>query len=209
MATDFGDRNPRRDDDGTAPEPAPDAADGAADTGGAAGTGGAPGAQGASGEAGAETSADGPRLAGQQAADFQDKWLRARAEIENVRRTLRQDVDNARRYGAAPVLTGLIEVLDNLQRAIASPPPDLDPTFLHGLQLIEQQFLGVLAAHGVSPVPAARGQPPDPNLHRTLMEQPSDEAPAGTILHVAAPGYRLHDRLLREAQVIVARAPDR
>jgi len=163
---------------------------------------------------GGEPAADPARFASQQLADasqqlaeMQDKWLRARADVENVRRTLRQDVDSARRYGAAPALTGLLEVLDNLQRALASPPPGLDPTFLHGLQLIEQQFLGVLSGHGVTTVPAARGQPLDPNLHRALMEQPSDEVAPGTILQVAAPGYRLHDRLLREAQVIVARAP--
>jgi len=163
------------------------------------------GAEGAYSPADAE--AAGAGSVEQELVELQAKWLRARADLENVRRTLRQEADTARRYGAAPVLAGLLEVLDNLQRAVAAPPAGIDPTFLHGLQLIEQQFRTVLESHGVSPVPAARGQPLDPNLHRALMEQPSDEVPPGTILLTAVPGYRLHDRLLREAQVIVARAP--
>ncbi len=161
------------------------------------------------GGAASDDEGNGTEEVAQQLVEMQDKWLRARADIENVRRAMRLDVDSARRYGAAPVLTGLLEVLDNLQRALAAPPADIDPTFLHGLQLIEQQFLSVLAAHGVTAVPAARGQVLDPNSHRALMEQPSNEVAPGAILHVAAPGYRLHDRLLREAQVIVARAAPR
>jgi len=191
MPTETGHDEQRRDDEAAAS----DGGAGASDTSGAATGAEAGGADGGL-----------SRFAAQQVAELQDKWLRARADIENVRRSMRLDVDSARRYGAAPVLTGLLEVLDNLQRALAAPPAGIDPTFLHGLQLIEQQFLAVLAAHGVTPVPAARGQMLDPNSHRALMEQPSDEVAPGAILQVAAPGYRLHDRLLREAQVIVARA---
>jgi molecular chaperone GrpE len=105
------------------------------------------------------------------------------------------------------VILGLLSVLDNLQRALAAPPESLDPDYLAGLQLIERQFLDVLATHGVTPVPAERGTPLDPALHRALMEQDSDEVAPGCILVVAVTGYRLHDRLLREAQVVVARAP--
>ena len=142
----------------------------------------------------------------QQIAELQDKWLRARAELENVRRAGRQDADQARRYGAGPVLLALVSVLDNLQRALAQPPAGLDEDFLRGLRLIEQQFLAALASAGVSTVPAERGQAFDPNLHRALLEQPTDEVPPGAILQVVVPGYRLHDRLLREAHVVVARA---
>jgi molecular chaperone GrpE len=143
-----------------------------------------------------------------QVVELHDRWLRTRAEMENLRRSLRQEADTARRYGAAPVLAALLEVLDNLQRALASPPANVDPGFLQGVQLIEQQFRSVLESHGVAPVPAEKGQAPDPNLHRILMEQPSADVAPGTILMTVVPGYRLHDRLLREAQVVVARAPD-
>jgi molecular chaperone GrpE len=143
----------------------------------------------------------------QRLDELTDKWLRARADLENVRRTSRLDADEARRYGAAPALAGLLEVLDNLQRALATAPEGLDEDFAQGVALIEDQFRRVLAAHGVSPVPAETGMPFDPGMHRALIEQPSSDVPPGSILVVAVPGYKLHDRLLREAQVIVARAP--
>ncbi|MGQ0553467.1 MAG: nucleotide exchange factor GrpE [Planctomycetota bacterium] len=141
------------------------------------------------------------------AAEQSDLRLRALAELENVRRAARQDVEQARRYGASPVLGALLEVLDNLQRALAHPPAGLDAEFLQGLRQMEAQFLAVLAAHGVSPVPAEVGGAFDPALHRAILEQESSEHAPGRIVMLALPGYRLHDRLLREAQVIVARKP--
>ena len=145
---------------------------------------------------------------GTQLAEVKDKWLRALAELENVRRASRIEGEQVRRYGSAPLLQALLGVLDNLQRALAAPPAGIDADYVAGLQLIERQFADSLAAHGVLPVPAEKGQRFDPTVHRALMEQESDEVPPGTIVSLVVPGYRLHDRLLREAQVIVARAPD-
>jgi molecular chaperone GrpE len=140
-------------------------------------------------------------------AELNDKWLRARAELENVRRAARLEAEAARRYGAGPALAALLSVLDNLQRALESPPPGAPQDFLQGLGFIQQQFAAVLAEQGVTPVTAEPGQALDPRCHQALLEEPSDAQPPGRILRVAAPGYRLHDRLLRPAQVIVARAP--
>jgi molecular chaperone GrpE len=142
-----------------------------------------------------------------QVAELKDKWLRTLAEMDNVRRAARIECEQARRYGATPLLQGLLSVLDNLQRALAAPPAGIDPEWLAGLRLIERQFTDTLAANGVVPVPAETGQRFDPTMHRAIMEQESDEVDPGSILAVAVPGYRLHDRLLREAQVVVARAP--
>ncbi|HVQ24962.1 MAG TPA: nucleotide exchange factor GrpE, partial [Planctomycetota bacterium] len=142
-----------------------------------------------------------------QLAELKDKWLRALAELENVRRASRIESEQVRMYGATPLLQALLGVLDNLQRALAAPPAGLDREYLAGLQLIERQFADTLAAYGVKPVPAERGQRFDPTLHRALMEQESSEVEPGAILTPVVPGYRLHDRLLREAQVVVARAP--
>ncbi|MBM3985272.1 MAG: nucleotide exchange factor GrpE, partial [Planctomycetes bacterium] len=106
-----------------------------------------------------------------------------------------------------PALAALLSVLDNLQRALESPPPGAPQDFLQGLRFIEQQFAAVLAEQGVTPVLPEPGQALDPRSHQALIEEPSDGQPPGSILRVAVPGYRLHDRLLRPAQVIVARAP--
>jgi molecular chaperone GrpE len=199
-------RHRPRHGDGHASEGGPDGADGTAGVGAEGAQGAdAPGSEAAA-EAGGAPAVATPTPE-QQVAELQDKWLRARAEIENVRRAARQDVDQARRYGAAPALLALVAVLDNLQRALAQAPPGTDEDFLRGLRLTEQQFLTALESNGVTPVPAAPGQPFDANLHRALLTQPSSEVPPGSILHVALPGYRLHDRLLREAHVVVASQP--
>lgn len=139
--------------------------------------------------------------------ELTNKWLRAKADIENVRRAARLEAEDARRYGTGPVVLSLLSVLDNLQRALAAPPKALDADYLAGLQLIEQQFLDVLATHGVTPVKAERGAAFDPSMHRALMEQESDAVLPGSILQLVVPGYRMHDRLLREAQVVVAKSP--
>ncbi len=209
-----------RDDAGSedAPRSSPAGASGASGASGTPGTSGAcePAAEGEAGElAGtspepgdAATRESAPPSSEEQLADLRDRWLRARAELENVRRAARLDVDQSRRFGAAPALLALIGVLDNLQRALGAAPPGLDEGFQNGLKLIERQFLDALLAQGVTEVPAAAGTTFDPKLHRALMEQPTEGAAPGTILHVAVPGYRLHDRLLREAQVVVARRPE-
>jgi len=161
------------------------------------------GAAAPSGVAGPDEAA----AAGSQVAELKDKWLRALAEMDNVRRAARTECEQVRRYGATPLLQGLLGVLDNLQRALAAPPAGIDPDWVAGLRLIERQFTDALAANGVLPVPAEPGQRFDPTVHRAIMEQDSDQVDPGSILAVAVPGYRLHDRLLREAQVVVARAP--
>ena len=140
-----------------------------------------------------------------QLAELTDKWLRARAELENVRRAARQDVEAARRFGAAPAITSLLAVLDNFQRALAAPPAAVPADFLQGLHFIEQQFMAVLEEHGVSRVTPEPGQALDPRVHHAVQEEDAPELPPGAIVRVLLPGYRLHDRLLRPAQVVVAR----
>ena len=143
-----------------------------------------------------------------QLAELTDKWLRARAELENVRRAARQDVDVARRYGAAPAITSLLAVLDNFQRALAVPPAAVPADFLQGLHFIEQQFMAVLEEHGVSRVTPEPGQALDPRVHHAVQEEDAPDVAPGAIVRVLLPGYRLHDRLLRPAQVVVARRAD-
>jgi len=141
----------------------------------------------------------------EQVAELTDRWLRARAELENVRRAARQEVETARRFGAAPAFTGLLAVLDNLQRALAAAPATVPEDFLKGLHFIEQQFFAVLEEHGVSRLLPEPGQPLDPRVHQALMEEDAPDLPPGSVVRTVLPGYRLQDRLLRPAQVVVAR----
>ena len=143
----------------------------------------------------------------ESADELRDKWLRAVADGENVRKRAQTDLAEVRRYGSAELLRSILAVLDNLQRALEQPPEGLDGSFLEGLKLIEQQWLGALEAHGVVPVPSPVGEAFDPEVHRAILEQPSEDTDPGSIVAVVLRGYRLHDRLLREAQVVVATAP--
>ncbi len=142
-----------------------------------------------------------------QLAEANDKLLRALAEVQNTRRRARLDLDDAHRYSAAPVLSEIVHVIDNLQRAVATAPEGTDPSFLDGLTMIEQSMVAILGNHGVTPIDAQRGQMPDPTVHRVLLQQEDTELEPGAITAEIMRGYRLHDRLLREAQVAVAKAP--
>lgn len=140
--------------------------------------------------------------------EAKDRWLRTRAELENLRRRARTEVEQARAYGTQELLREVLPVLDALQRALAQVPSEAPPgAFVQGLALTEEEFVRVLGRHGVTPVPAAPGTPADPGLHRILVEQPSAEHPPGTILAEVTRGYRLGDRLLREAEVVIAGRP--
>ncbi len=170
----------------------------------------------AAAESSAEREADealaGGKLPAQSPEDdpsvLRDRWLRARADLENVRRRARLDVDEARLHGTSALLSALLPLLDALQRALGSAGPEIAPYFVQGVQLAEQQLQAVLAGAGVTPISAAPGDAFDPARHRALVEQPSGAHPPGTIVLELVRGYLLHDRLLREAQVAVAKAPD-
>jgi molecular chaperone GrpE len=140
-----------------------------------------------------------------------DRYLelarRTQAEFENYQKRVRRDVETERRYASVPVLTDLLPVLDNLERALQSAPAD-DSTrsFVDGIKLLHKQWLDVLDKHGVTKVPTD-GQPFDVNFHEAIMQQPSPEHPPMTVLHTVRTGYQLHDRVLRPAQVIVSATP--
>ncbi|MCB9899234.1 MAG: nucleotide exchange factor GrpE [Planctomycetes bacterium] len=138
-------------------------------------------------------------------AVLKDRWLRARADLENVRRRARLDVDEARHYAVSSLAQTLLPVIDTLQRALDSAPEGTDAAFLEGVRLTEQQLLAALASAGVVPLETRVGDPFDPSRHRALVEQPTDEHTPGSIVAELVRGYMIHDRLLREAQVAVAK----
>ena len=145
----------------------------------------------------------------EQLAEMTDRWLRTRADAENTRRRARLDVEEARKHGASNLMQSLLPVLDSLQRALAAKPEGegANDTVWEGLELTEQMLLGTLVAQGVTPIDSSPGSAFDPNSHQALLEQPTSEQEPGTIMMELVRGYRLHDRLLREAQVTVATRP--
>jgi molecular chaperone GrpE len=143
-----------------------------------------------------------------QAAEFRDQFLRTAAELENVRRRAARDVESAHRFGIERFARELLAVVDTLELGReAARGANESGAVVEGMEATTRQLLSVLEKFGVTPVEAA-GEPFDPELHEAIMTQPSGEAAPDTVIGVVQQGYRIHDRLLRPARVIVARPPD-
>lgn len=143
-----------------------------------------------------------------RAAAAKDAQLRAIADLDNVRKRAEREVVNASKYGAEKLLGELLGVADSLDLGLlAAAKPEAQVAALsEGMQLTQKQLLSVLEKHGVKPVDP-RGQPFNPELHEAVTMMPSAEVPPNHVLSVMQKGYRLHERLLRPAMVVVAKAP--
>ena len=147
-------------------------------------------------------------LAEQAAAELREQVLRAAAELENTRRRAARDVENAHRYGVERFARELLAVVDSLEMGReAARTAGEGGAVAEGLDATLRLLLSVLEKFGVTPV-EAEGQPFDPEAHEAIMTQPTADAAPDTVITVVQPGYRIHERLLRPARVIVARAPD-
>src|SRR6267378_7479247 len=143
-----------------------------------------------------------------ESADYlKDRWLRAEAELQNTRRRSARDRDDAVRAAEDRILLDLIEVLDDFDRALASPPEGgAKDAWTQGVTLTAQRLRDVLLRRGVTPIEAV-GQPFDPAFHEALLEGPAPEGvPPGSVAQEVLRGYRRGDRALRAARVVVARA---
>lgn len=137
--------------------------------------------------------------------DNWDRYLRAAADLENLRKRVKREIDDAKLESKGRVLKEMLPVVDNLERAIehATNQAGTNP-IVEGVQLVLRQFLTAFERLDVTPIEAA-GQPFDPNLHEAISQQES-EAPPGTVVQVLQRGYKAGDRLLRPALVVVAKS---
>jgi molecular chaperone GrpE len=135
-----------------------------------------------------------------------DRLLRMHAEMQNLRNRTSREIADERRYAALPLMRDLLPVLDNIDRAIeAATKAGEAGTLLEGFRLVRQQLVTALTTHGAEPIEAL-GQQFDPNFHPAILHQPTSE-PANTVTMVTQQGYKLHDRVVRPAQVIVSSGP--
>jgi molecular chaperone GrpE len=142
------------------------------------------------------------------AAEFRDQFLRTAAELENVRRRAVRDLENAHRFGVERFAREMLAVVDSLEMGRqAAQEAGETGAVAEGMDATLRLLLAVLEKFGVTPV-EAEGAVFDPGFHEAIMTQPTAQAAPDTVLSVIQTGYRLHDRLLRPARVIVARAPD-
>jgi molecular chaperone GrpE len=144
----------------------------------------------------------------QQLAAAKDHHLRTLAELDNVRKRAEREIDSHRKYSAERVLADLLAVCDSLElglKAVGSPEAAAK-AIADGLELTHKQLLSFFEKYGVRQVDP-QGQPFNPELHEAVSMVPSAEVPPNHVLNVMQKGYRLHERLLRPAMVVVARAP--
>lgn len=150
------------------------------------------------------------RLRG-EVEDANNRVLMAQADLENFRKRIRRDVEDQIRFAPIPVVSDLLQVRDNLVRAIdAAATADAEATSIDGLRdgvrIVIKQFDDTLSKHGITPIPAV-GEPFDPNFHQAIAQVPNAEHPAGIIAHEAVTGFQMHGRVIRPSQVLVSTGP--
>ncbi|MCU0766165.1 MAG: nucleotide exchange factor GrpE [Gammaproteobacteria bacterium] len=138
-----------------------------------------------------------------------DRFMRATAELENVRRRAERDLEAARKFALERFVAELLPVRDSLELGIgAAGEVQADPAKLHeGMQLTLKMLGDAMQKFGVERVDP-QGQLFDPNLHQALSVQPRDDVPANTVVVVVQKGYTLNGRLVRPAMVMVSRAAE-
>ena len=138
-------------------------------------------------------------------AQLNATYRRLAADFENYKRRKGQEGEELARYGAAALLQALLPALDNLDRAASHIPEDAADGLAEGLRLTVKQLAEALASQGIRRI-ASVGEPFDPRLHNAVLTVPAPGAEPGTVVAVLAPGYLIHDRVVRPAQVSVAEA---
>ena len=142
----------------------------------------------------------------EQLAEAEKQALLHQADLENFRRRKSRESQEQIRYASMPLIFALLEVVDNLERALQSAANEENASSLReGVEIVFAQLLATLALHGCEKIEAV-GQIFDPNLHEAIQMQPADEA-LNTIIMEIQTGFKLHDRVVRPAKVIISTGP--
>ena len=168
--------------------------------------GGPLGGRGAQEDAATSTTQD--QLAQMQAKidSLEDSLLRAKAEAQNIQRRAATERNEAIRFANAELMRTLIPVLEDFDRTFEAAGTT-DKSILEGTRLVHANLIKALRDAGLEPI-EARGEDFDPTIHEALMHQPSEDFPPGRVIEQVTRGYRLRDRVLRPARVVVAKAPE-
>ncbi|MCJ8144452.1 nucleotide exchange factor GrpE [Ancylobacter sp. A5.8] len=158
----------------------------------------------------AQFAAEKERLEAEVAA-LKDKFLRAFAEADNVRRRAEREVADAKVYGITGFARDVVTVADDFERALSTIDPEAREkadgtlkTLLEGIDLTARALTQTLSKHGVARI-EAEGAKFDPNLHQAMFEVPNTELPSGTVVQVIQSGYTIGGRVLRPALVGVSK----
>ncbi|WP_417269425.1 nucleotide exchange factor GrpE [Celeribacter sp.] len=142
--------------------------------------------------------------------EFRDRFMRAMAETENVRKRADRDRREAENYGGSKLARDMLPVFDNLKRAvdvITDEQREAQAALIEGIELTMRELLSVFGRHGIEVISPEIGDEFDPNMHEAMFEAAVPETKAGDIIQVMNVGFMIHDRLLRPAQVGVSSTP--
>lgn len=147
-----------------------------------------------------------------EVAVLKDRLLRAVAETENVRRRADKDKADASSYAVTGFARDMLNVSDNLRRALDSQPEDVSDDFkgfVEGVEMTERELLNTMERYGIKKVEPEVGEKFDHKFHQAMFEVPTEEHAPGHVMQVVAPGYVIKDRLLRPAMVGVAKGAEK
>jgi len=145
-----------------------------------------------------------PPESGDEAARLREAMLRMRADMDNREKRMEREMTKTRKFALEGLMRDLIPVLDSMDQALAASAANASGDAVReGLELTMKQALKVLDEHGLEVLDPV-GQPFDPSWHEAVATQPAGDAPADSVLQVLQKGYRLNERLVRPARVIVA-----
>ncbi len=143
-----------------------------------------------------------------KAGPLQEQLLRTAADFENFKKRAAREKQDAIKFANESLLEKLLPILDNFDMALtaANAQNTSVDAIKAGVQMIAQQLKSAMTDAGLQEIDAA-GKPFDPNFHEAISQQETAEVPEGTVVHQVRKGYRLRDRLLRPASVVVAKKP--
>lgn len=136
-------------------------------------------------------------------AQEEERFLRLRADYDNLRRRSQLDLQSAEKYRAQSLLTDLLPVIDNFERALSVKVTSDDATSLYkGIEMIYNSLIAATEKEGLEVIPAV-GEPFDPNIHQAVMQESDAEKESGIVLKELQKGYKLKDRVIRPSMVSV------
>ena len=139
-----------------------------------------------------------------RAAEYLDGWQRARAEFANARKRLEKSRIEARRNATVEVIGKLLPILDDFGRALENVPETVaEDDWFAGIALVHRKLVGILEEENIERIDAV-GAPFDPNFHEAVMQEESEEYESGVVMKELQSGYRLGERVIRPAMVVVA-----
>ncbi|SER34236.1 molecular chaperone GrpE [Nitrosomonas sp. Nm51] len=145
------------------------------------------------------------KAAEDKAAELHEAWMRAKAETENIRKRAQNDVANAHKYAVENFSTELLTVMDSLEAALAVDNASVE-NYKNGMELTQKQLTAVFNKFNIAVIDPV-GEKFDPHQHQAMCTADSEQEP-NTVVQVMQKGYKLHDRVIRPALVMVSKAKD-